>query len=86
MTVLLAPRSVLCQYNDHRRDVGGGHRGGSAVSSSRSKWGKHAQMGESGAHHHFYTSHLPAASLTQMAALLNFTLGCLGLSKPLFEQ
>lgn len=40
------PRSVLCQYNDHRWDVSHRHSGGSAVSSPRSKWRKHAQMGE----------------------------------------
>lgn len=46
MMALLTPRSVLRQYNDHRGDVGGRHRGGSAVSSSRPQRGKHAQMGE----------------------------------------
>lgn len=40
------PRSVLCQYNDHRWDVSHRHSGGSAVSSPRSKWRKHAEMGE----------------------------------------
>lgn len=40
-------RSVLRKYNDHRWDVGHRHSGRSAVSSPRSKRGKHAEMGES---------------------------------------
>lgn len=40
------PRSVLCQYNDYRWDVSHRHSGGSAVPSPRSKWRKHAEMGE----------------------------------------
>lgn len=80
MSVLVTPRPVLCQYNDHRGDVSGRHRGGSAVPSSRSQWGKHAQMGEFEhglLHHHSHRSRLPAAALTQMAALWNFTLDVL---------
>lgn len=59
-----APRTVLCQHNDHRWDVSHRHSGGAAVSSPRSQRRKHAQMGES-------QLSAPPPSVTNIASIIS---------------
>lgn len=65
------PRSVFCQHNDHRWDVSHRHSGGSAVSSPRSKWRKHAQMGEAEPKLFIITSSALSVTYIMLSGLLN---------------
>lgn len=74
-------RSVLCQYNDHRWDVGHCYSGGFTVSSPRSKRRQHAEMGEAELRHFILISDSlgdihPAFSLLALRPTFLFQIWC----------